>query len=375
MQFSEILGHTVIVDNLRKMVDSGRIPHAVLFTERPGCGALTLALAAIQYLFCTDRKEGDSCGRCHPCNKVEKLIHPDLHFTFPTNTSVLTGKDKKSEIDDFYPLWRQAVLSDPYFSEQQLYKTLGIENKFGIISVSEASSIIRKLSLSSYEGGPKVMLIMFPERMNTEAANKLLKSLEEPQPDTYYFMISHNPGKILATILSRCRIIETGPIEESRLADALSARFGLQKEDAAFWARCSGGSYGKAVEMIEEGNENNDKYITFVTILESAVKKDLVSLFEIWEKVAGWGKEDQKSLCIEALEILRKTYMLGLGLDDISYTPRGEREKLKELSGKIRKDFYMKGYGFLNSAIEHIERNVNPKFIFCDLCNRIYYNV
>lgn len=375
MQFSDILGHAAVAENLRALADSGRMPHAVLFTERPGCGALAVALAAIQYLFCRHRTGTDSCGSCPSCSKVEKLVHPDLHFTFPTNTSTLVGKDRKSEIDEFYPLWRNLVLSDPYFSEQQLYRALGIENKFGTISVGEAASILRKLSLSSYEGGPRVMLILFPERMNIEAANKLLKSIEEPQPDTYYFLISHNPGKIIATILSRCRIVEIGPVAEPELAAALSARFALPPQEAAFWARCSGGSYGKAVEMIGAGEENSDKYITFVTILESAVQKDLPSLFDSWEKIAAWGREEQKALCTEALEILRKIYMLSLGLDDISYAPHAERERLRALSGKIRGDFYRKGYAYLNTAIEHVERNVNPKFIFCDLCNRIYYNV
>ena len=231
MQFRQITGHNDIIGNIRNMVDNNRMPHAILFTEQHGYGALHVALATISYMFCTNRNGGDSCGCCNQCSKTGKLVHPDLHFTFPLNTSSLIGKEKRGEVEEFYPLWRDLVKTNPWFSEQELYRTFGIENKFGNISVNEANSIMRKLSLSSYEGGIKVMLIMFPERMNQEAANKLLKSLEEPQPDTYYFMISHNPGKIISTILSRCRIMELHPIDETLLKKALSKDFDLSEED------------------------------------------------------------------------------------------------------------------------------------------------
>ena len=374
MQFGEIAGHNSVINTLRNAVDSNRVPHAILFTEKPGYGALHVALATISYMFCNERSNGDSCGKCNQCSKTGKLVHPDLHFTFPINTSTLVGKDKRGEIEEFYPIWRNLVKENPWFSEQELYNTLGIENKFGNISVNEANSIMRKLSLSSYEGGIKVMLIMFPERMNQEAANKLLKSLEEPQPDTYYFMISHNPNKIISTILSRCRIMELHPIGEEILQQMLIKEFNLSDEDATFWARCSGGSFGKASELIKQDSEHSENYSIFMELINLGIKKDLVGMFDIWNNLAGWGKEAQKSFCTESLEILRKIYIMGLGIDDISYASKKEQESLKNLSKLLKPDFYEKGYAFFNNAIDCIERNVNPKFIFCDLCNRIYYN-
>ena len=374
MQFSGVIGHGRIIENLRNMVDAERVPHAILFTEKMGYGALHIALATISYMFCQNKENGDSCGVCNQCSKTGKLVHPDLHFTFPINVSTLVGKEKRAEIDEFYPLWRKLVADNPWFGEQELYQAIGIENKFGNISVTEANTIMRKLGLSSFEGGIKVMLVMFPERMNQEAANKLLKSLEEPQPDTYYFLISHNPSKIIATILSRCRIIEVPPIDEDLLAGALERNCQLTGEEASFWAKCSGGSYGKALELLNRTNEESENYTIFIKLLELGIAKDLVGMFDIWESLAAKGKEAQKSFCIESLEVLRKLYMLHLGLDSISYIHNKEREELVKLSGRVKKDFFEKGYNFFNSAIESIERNVNPKFIFCDLCNRIYYN-
>ncbi len=375
MQFSEVLGHSEIIDNLRNMVDSNRVPHAILFTEKEGYGALHIALATISYMFCQQKKEGDSCGVCNQCSKTGKLVHPDLHFTFPINTSTLVGKEKRAEIDEFYPLWRTLVKENPWFGEQDLYRAIGVENKFGNISVGEANAIMRKLGLSSFEGGIKVMLIMFPERMNQEAANKLLKSLEEPQPQTYYFMVSHNPSKIITTVLSRCRIVEVPPVEQGILAKAIGCKFSMEPQEAEFWARCSGGSFGKAARMIAESEDENENGQIFLKLLELALNKDMVGMFDIWEALATKGKEAQKSFCIESIEILRKIYMIHLGLDSLSYTHNREMDELKRLSGRVKGDFYEKGYDFLNSAVEAVERNVNPKFIFCDLCNRIYYNI
>ena len=375
MQFSQVIGQKEILDNLRSMVDSERMPHALLFTEKAGYGALTVALATLQYMYCNDRHNGESCGKCSNCIKISKLVHPDIHFTFPINVSTTIGGDKRGEVENFYQAWRELVKENPYFGEQQLYKAFGIENKLGTISVAEASSIMKKLSLSAYEGGAKVMLIMFPERMNTEAANKLLKSLEEPRSGTYYFLISHNPEKIITTVLSRCRIVQLPPIDSHDLQEHLQQNDGLPVQDAQFWAKCSAGSYGKALELMAREEEQSGNYNTFISILEKGINKDLAGMMDIWEQVASYGKEVQKQICLEGSEILRKLYMISLQMESISYTSAKEMEQLSALQKRIKDDFYRKGYGYLNNAMECIERNVNPKFIFCDLCNRIYYNI
>ncbi|MCI1778883.1 MAG: hypothetical protein LKI53_02880 [Bacteroidales bacterium] len=375
MKFSDIIGHKDIAAGLRKMVDEGTLPHAVLFMEKYGNGALPLALATIQYVFCRNRKDGDSCGSCHSCHTVSRLAHPDLHFAFPVNTSsIINGSSGKTDVDEFYPLWRTLVSENPYFSEQEFYNALGIENKLGIINVNQANGIMRKLSLKSYEGGEKIMLIMFPERMNAEAANKLLKSIEEPVPGTFYFMITHAPDKMLTTILSRCRKIEIPPVEINILAEELMKRRGIDKSSAAFWAGCSGGSYGKAVALMKADKNGSEYFDIFLRLMSAGIKKDLGSMFPIWNEIAGMGKQLQKDFCSESLDLIRKSYMISLGMENIAYISEYQREKLKHLSGLLKKNFYINGYSDFNDAIKYIERNVNPKFIFCDLCNRLYYN-
>ena len=147
-----------------------------------------------------------------------------------------------ANIDAYYDIFRKLVIKNPYFSEQELYKEMKLENKMGLIGVSEANWIMERLSYTAFEGGSRVVIILFPERMNQEAANKLLKSIEEPSSETYFFMITCAPGKIIKTIRSRSRLVEVPPIETNTLAAEISQRFKLPFDKALLWAKSSQGS-------------------------------------------------------------------------------------------------------------------------------------
>lgn len=374
MRYSDIFSYKQIIEPLKREIDTERLPHAILFTEKEGYGSIRIALATIQYMFCQAKNEDDSCGSCPSCNKISKLIHPDLHFIFPTATSTLIKSDKKPLSEEFMPLFKELYFKNSYFTEQDLYEAFGFDNKLGSISVAEAEELIRSISLTSYEGKFKIVLILFPERMNIETSNKLLKSIEEPDSATYYFLISQNSQKIIPTILSRCRIIAIPPLEEEDFIAELSAKYNLSREDSKFWARYSSGSYGKAIKLI---NSRESSYDTnFINMLNLAKAKQIVELLEQGEQLATLGKEAQKKFCIDALETTRKLYMEQMGLHDIAYIPAKEQQIFARVTSSIiKKDFYQNCYSILNSAIEYLERNVNPKIIFCDMCNRLYYNM
>mgnify|MGYP000092989723 CR=1 FL=1 len=144
MRFSEVIGQRELKRHLVRGVDAGRVSHAQLFTGRPGAGALPLALAYVQYLNCTNRRDGDSCGECPNCRQIAGLAHPDLHFVFPVNKQ---GKKSGEAVlsDDFMPLWRQVVSErNGYFSPQEWYDALDLGKTLrGAISAREADEIIR----------------------------------------------------------------------------------------------------------------------------------------------------------------------------------------------------------------------------------------
>ena len=194
MRFCDIIGHEALKQRLAESVDDGRISHAQLFTGAAGSGALALAVAYTQYLHCTNRHDGDSCGVCSSCQQIEKLAHPDFHLVFPVNkqgkkpTNGLVANDF---IEEFRTLFER---SKGYFSPQQWYDTLDLGKTLkGTIAVREAEEIIRKLSFKSFASKYKTMLIWLPETMNERAANMILKILEEPWEDTIFILVAEQP--------------------------------------------------------------------------------------------------------------------------------------------------------------------------------------
>ena len=203
MRFADITGQEDLKRHLVQSVDAGRISHAQLFTGQAGAGALALAVAYVQYLCCCHRRGGDSCGECPDCKQIAALAHPDLHLVFPVNKQ---GK-KSGEVmrsDEFLPLFRGLFAErGGYFSAQDWYDRLDLGKTLkGMIAAREADDIIRKLSFKSFEADYKTMLIWLPEAMNEEAANKILKILEEPWEKTLFLLISEQPERLLPTIIS-----------------------------------------------------------------------------------------------------------------------------------------------------------------------------
>lgn len=363
--------HEELKKKMRLMVDEARVPHAILLTENAGNGAIDIALDFIKYLFCTDKKDGEPCGKCNNCSMVEHLAHPDLHFAFPTNSA--GGQSKKRSVEEYYPQWRELIKSNRFFGERELNAALGIENKSGTISVADASEIMRKLSLSSYGGGAKVMLIVFPEKMSTEAANKLLKSLEEPQPDTCFLLISHSPQRILKTVLSRCLRIEVPPVEIPQVVEILINDFNAEREEAVLAAKRSCGSVGKALEIIGEMHSENDSECFFIGMLESCSLGSLYDMLLIGEKLAAAGRENIKAELVKGLDIIRKLLMAEVGLNELSFASASDFNELKGIKGALNRASLYRLRQFTESAIRLIDRNVNAKLVIADLCNRIYF--
>ena len=144
MFFRDIPGQNDIKENLRKTVHDSRISHAQMFYGPEGSGKLALALAFARYILCTDRNKEDACGTCPSCVKVSKLVHPDLHFVFPTGTA---DKKDESPADNLLEKWRESLIENPFIDQHQWYEKIGIENKQGLIGTRESAEIIRKLNL------------------------------------------------------------------------------------------------------------------------------------------------------------------------------------------------------------------------------------
>lgn len=317
MRFRDIVGQEQIVEVLRRGYESGRVSHALLFTGDSGRGGLALALAYYQYLNCTNKQGGDSCGECPSCRQVESLTHPDLHFVFPAPTA-----KERSACDAVLPAWREMVSSSGgYFSEQEWYVSVGMENKQGLISKKEADEVIRKLSFKAFSSEWKAVVMWLPERMNDSSANCLLKILEEPWDKTLFMLVSEHPEKLLTTILSRTQEISVGRIDRESLAKAAVERFGVSPSDAAGAARVADGSVVALRGLFsEEASEmRSENFSQFATLMRLAYSQKHLELIEWAEQMAKMGRERQKHFLEYSLGMLRESYMLTAGLSPISY--------------------------------------------------------
>src|ERR1700723_3696627 len=128
MQFSKIVGQQQLKESMIQSINEGRISHAQLFLGPEGNGALPLAIAYMQYLFCKQRTPTDSCGTCPQCIKISKLSHPDVHFVYPLSLS----KDVEKS-SDVFPKWKEAFLQNPYMSISDWMEFLEAENKQMVI--------------------------------------------------------------------------------------------------------------------------------------------------------------------------------------------------------------------------------------------------
>ena len=214
MQFKDIEGQRDVINRLTEIIDSGRVSHAQMVLGATADGALQLALAYLQYLCCEHRvhHEGgdlraDSCGECPSCKKMASLMHPDLHFIFPNAATAKVDKNYWS--GDFMAEFQEFLLQKKALGTvEDWYAHLGIENKQGMIRELDAAHIVSDLGLKSYEGGWKMMVIWMAEKMNTAAANELLKTLEEPTPGTILMLVCESDERMLSTIRSRVQTIK-----------------------------------------------------------------------------------------------------------------------------------------------------------------------
>ncbi|MCA0152392.1 DNA polymerase III subunit [Winogradskyella vincentii] len=371
MLFSDILGQEHIKSHLTKSVDKGRIAHAQLFVGPEGSGTLPMALAYAQYLLCGN-VQGENLGGNESCNlKFNNFSHPDLHFAFPVTTS---HKVKSKPVSNFYlEEWRQLLEQQPYGNLFDWYNLLGVDNKQGQIGVDEAHEIVKSLSLKSYEGGYKVMIIWMAEKMNTACANKLLKLIEEPPEKTVFILIAEDEEQIINTIKSRCQVLHFPLLPEETIASGLVKNFHIEKSVASKIAHQSNGNYNKACDLIYQDSEDIQFEKWFVVWIRSAFKAkgnksaihDLIS----WsEEIAKTGRETQKKFLRFCLNYFRQALLLNYKANELVYLePKSENFKLEKFAPFVHDNNILEISKEIQDAVYHIERNGNSKIILTDL--------
>ncbi|MGB0851247.1 MAG: ATP-binding protein, partial [Bacteroidia bacterium] len=223
MKFGDVVGLDNLKSKLTRSIVNDKLPHAQLFLGPEGSGKLPMALAVTQYIYCTDKKENDSCGECSSCRKVSSLTHPDVHFSFPTVGS-------KEISNTFLNQWREINALGPYFNTEDWVAHIAKdENKSPNITREETKSIISKLSLKPYEGDAKTLIIWMPEYLAAQS-NALLKLIEEPPQKTYFILVAENSDALLATITSRTQLVKIPSYSEQETQEFLQQKYTLDPQ-------------------------------------------------------------------------------------------------------------------------------------------------
>ncbi len=370
MNFSQIPGQKEIIEKLIRSVHEERVSHAQLFAGPEGCGSMALALAYARFISCENRSETDSCGTCKSCVKYEKMIHPDLHFVFP----VIKGKKTTDPVSDNYlEEWREFVKKSPFFTLNNWLDTIEVGNAQGLIFASEASEIIKKLSLKTFESDFKIMIIWLPEKMHPSAANKLLKMIEEPPEKTLFLLVSEEPDKVIPTILSRCQLVKIPSFTNTDIEKYLTGRFGLNPEKASDYSRVSTGNIIRAIELCENEDSSLANLERFKSLMRFAWKRDVISVINWAEEIASTGREAQKNFIAFSLRILRENLMLSLDQkkNNLVFLAGEEAAFSGNFHPFITADNIYPLTDEFSLVHSHIEANGNAKIIFLDLALKV----
>lgn len=367
MRFADIIGQEDLKRHLVQSVDAGRVSHAQLFTGRAGAGALALAVAYVQYLCCRHRHDGDSCGECPDCRQIAALAHPDLHLVFPVNKQ---GKKSGEAMlsDEFLPQFRELFAArGGYVSPQDWYDKLDLGKTLkGLITAREADGIIRKLSFKSFEADYKTMLVWLPEAMNEEAANKILKILEEPWERTLFILVSEQPDRLLKTILSRTQEVAVPRIAPEVLEREAARRGVDDPVRARNMARLAGGDLLELQHLAagESDALRKENFDLFCSLMRLSYNDKHLELIGWAEEASQLTREQQCGFLRSAARLLRESFMLHAGLERIGYLWGEELAFCTKFAPFIGPRNIEALVEEIESALAQISQNGNPTIVF-----------
>ncbi len=365
MRFRDLIGQTELSARIHKLIDENHLPHAIMLSSHEGSGGMPMALAIAQYLVCTQPHDGDACGECSGCSKMQKLQHPDVHFSFPVYRK--DKIDRPPVSDDFITEFREFLLQQPYASDVDWFQYLDT-NKQGNISAAECRAMLRKLQLRSFESRTKVMIIWYPEYLENEG-NILLKMIEEPTDHTLILFVSSDIEAVLPTILSRTQIFALKRLDTATIQQALEQK-GIDSDKALLLARLSEGNMQKALNLMSQGE---DDIVNQLSSWFEAIFSNQGLLISDWcTDMASQSKEVQKKFLeytIQLIEhLIRYRY---LGADKTLFLDR-ERQIIQQLQARNLHDNRLAAITKdVNESIYEIERNANTKILFHSLSLRI----
>ena len=374
MAWNSIIGQQRVKKAIRAVLVSGRIPHAWLFTGPEGTGKDAVAIEIAKCMRCENLSEdAEPCGTCRGCLTTSDLQNSNVQFIF----ALPSGKGENSRSDS--PLLKLSDSEISLIQEEMHRKALNPYHNISIpraqqIKISSVRQIRRDVAMSTTEPGKRVVIVSEAHLMRDEAANAFLKTLEEPSEQTLLILTTSHREQLLPTIVSRCQEVRFDLLNDEDIAGALADRQKVDPTTARLTAKLAGGSYSKAVELVE-GDLNQYRF-DVVSFLRGALKRSPVAAHTEIERITSGSDRSHLERVLDLLLLwLRDAFALRLTDREDIVINQDQIPDIRSFNGKFGSAPLDKMIGAVEESIATIRRNAQPPLVltvlamkFADFC-------
>lgn len=361
MAWEQIIGQTTILGMLQRAILQNRIPQALLLTGDAGCGSLAIAVAFARVVNCETPVQSatqyDACGTCHSCIQARALQHPNMKFVIALPSGKIDSEDDlPAAVVEELKQAISTIAEDPY-DEFRLAKATQIK-------IGQVRTLKKSLSLSSAQGGRRVVVIHRCEEMTQGAANALLKTLEEPHADVTFILTSAKPEQLLPTIVSRCQEVIVPPLDDDEIINALVQEQRCTKEEASLIAPFAEGSLSAARDFL--GEDLTTERQEAVELLRASLRGRMhrVAISSAVNQIASSRDKNQAIRAVSLLALwLRDAHLVQVAGRDAAIINVDQRDPLDRFATGFPTADIRSVQTILEDAVRDIHRNVSITLI------------
>jgi DNA polymerase-3 subunit delta' len=323
----QTIGQDRAVELLQRSLETGSVSHAYLFIGPVHSGKMTLAMDLSRALNCESKNK--PCGQCEPCRKVTDLKHADVQVVGTAGEDPSTEAKSKTEI-----------------------------------SIEQIRQIQHTASLPPFEGRYRIYIIENAELLSVEAANALLKTLEEPESKVVFIILVTDSSLLLETVVSRCQPVEFITVSSEKIKESLINNWGIDAEKASLLAQLSGGRIGWAVSAAQDDRMIEQRSEIVETMLD-IMNADIETRFTLSTQLAGKFAND-RNFVFERLDILLGIWRDMLMIKTDSRENITNIDRIDELARMVEGRSLSGIHSFIRNiqkANVELRQNANPRLV------------
>jgi len=324
MAFRDVLGHSRLIDLLKRSVAGGTLPPSLLFAGPSGVGKRKAAVALAQALNCLAPRDGDACGECAACTRIARRVHPDVLLIEPADT--------------------------------------------GLIRIDPVRNAIERAGYRPFEGKRRVVIVDEADALLPQAQNALLKTLEEPPASSAFVLVTSRPDMLLPTVRSRCPLLRFAPLAATDVAAVLVANGRSEREARAVAATADGSlshAFAASAEELAEARDVAQRVLTAVAN-ESNPGRRLEAARDLLTNTGAGGAGDRGQLSshLRAMaSLVRDAEAIATGTDERVLANRDVRPLVERLAASYRGDRAVRAFAAIDRALVALERNAGVKIV------------